>query len=199
MDEKTAELRDIFIEATGADTVTETQQAERGSLTADERRARERVATLVETMRERYDFETDLSDDALVELVERFFDEEDDEQIAAALDSDAETVFRARLDLHLLREADRDAPVDLAELRSLVAESADLATCAAELDVEESVVRRYYRVIEARNEARRANYRFSDEFAELLTDSDLSGRLASDARESGLQEATEDMETDVSF
>jgi hypothetical protein len=199
MDEKTAELRDIFIEATGADTVTETQQAERGSLTADERRARERVATLVETMRERYDFETDLSVDALVELVERFFDEEDDEQIAAALDSDAETVFRARLDLHLLREADRDAPVDLAELRSLMAESADLATCAAELDVEESVVRRYYRVVEARNEARRANYRFSDEFAELLTDSDLSGRLASDARESGLQEATEDMETDVSF
>jgi hypothetical protein len=199
MDEKTAELRDIFIEATGADTVTETQQAERGSLTADERRARERVATLVETMRERYDFETDLSDDALVELVERFFDEEDDEQIAAALDSDAETVFRARLDLHLLREADRDAPVDLEELRSLVAEGSDLATCAAELDVEEPVVRRYYRVIEARNEARRANYRFSDEFAELLTDSDLSGRLASDARESGLQEATEDMETDVSF
>ena len=32
MDEKTAELRDIFIEATGSDTVTEQQSESRGSL-----------------------------------------------------------------------------------------------------------------------------------------------------------------------
>jgi hypothetical protein len=199
MDDKTAELRDIFIEATGADTVTETQEAERGSLTADEERTRERVATLVATMRDRYEFETGLDDAALVELVDRFFDDEDDEQVAEALEVDAETVFRARMDLHLIRETDRDVPVDLERLRRLLSEGADAGSCAAELGVEESVVRRSARVVDTLNEARRANYRFGDELAELLTDSDLSDRLASDARETGLREATEDMETDVSF
>ena len=41
--------------------------------------------------------------------------------------------------------------------------------------------------------------RFRDEFAELLTDEAISDRMAQDAREDGLREATEDMETDVSL
>jgi hypothetical protein len=199
MDEKTAELRDIFIEATGADTVTERQEAARGSLTADEERSLERVAELVAAMRDRYEFQTELDDQTLVRLVDRFFDDADDASIAGDLGVDESTVFRARMDLHLLREADREAPFDLETLRTRVAEGADVDTCAAELDADVSTVRRYCRVVAAQNEARRANHRFRDEFAELLTDSDLSGRLASDAREDGLKEATEDMETDVSF
>ncbi len=199
MDEKTAELRDIFIEATGSDTVTERQEAARGSLTADEERSLERVAELVAAMRDRYEFQTDLEDQTLVRLVDRFFDDADDASIAEDLDVDEETVFRARMDLHLLRETDREAPFDLETLRTRVAEGADVETCAAELDADVSTVRRSCRVVAAQNEARRANHRFRDEFAELLTDSDLSGRLASDAREDGLREATEDMETDVSF
>jgi len=47
--------------------------------------------------------------------------------------------------------------------------------------------------------ATHANERFRDAFADLLTDADLSGRLASDSREDGLREATEDIETDVSL
>jgi hypothetical protein len=43
------------------------------------------------------------------------------------------------------------------------------------------------------------NHRFRDAFADLLTDADLSARLAEDARRDGLEEATEDIETDVSL
>ena len=43
------------------------------------------------------------------------------------------------------------------------------------------------------------NHRFRDAFSDLLTDADLSTRLAADARRDGLKEATEDIETDVSL
>ena len=38
-----------------------------------------------------------------------------------------------------------------------------------------------------------------DAFRDLLTDADIEGSLASDAREDGLRDATEDIETDVSL
>ena len=201
MDDKTAELRDIFIETTGSDTVTERQEESRGSLTEDERAARERVSELIERMRERYAFETDLSTDELRRLVCGYFDGDDDAALADELDADAETVFAARMDLHLVREADRDAPFDFDRLRKRLAEDADAdgAALAAALDADAETVAHYRRVAAAERESTRANDRFRDEFAELLTDSDLSARLASDAHEDGLREATEDMETDVSF
>jgi len=70
---------------------------------------------------------------------------------------------------------------------------------ADELGVDEGTVRRYGAVVEADLESTRANDRFRDGFRELLTDSDIEGPLASEAREDGLEEATEDMETDVAF
>ena len=200
MDDKTAELRDIFIDATGSDTVTERQEESRGSLTEDERATARRVREVIATMREKYAFETDLGDDALERLVYGFFDDASDAQLADELDASEERVFDARMDLHLVREADRDAPFDADRLRDrLDGDAADDAALAAEFDADEATVARLRRVVETEAEATRANGRFRDELAELLTDSDLSAHLAADAHEDGLREATEDMEVDVSF
>ncbi|SFR33757.1 conditioned medium-induced protein 4 [Halogeometricum limi] len=203
MDEKTAHLRDIFVETTGGDTVTEAQEESRGSLTddADDERANARVARLVAAMRERYEFETDLEPADLHRVVRGFFDGDTDAELAAALDADADAaaVFTARMDLHLIRDGDTDAPFEFAELRSLVRSGADDETCAAELGTEVETVRHSRRVVETQLEATRANDRFRTEFTELLTDSDLSARLAEDARRDGLRDATEDIETDVSL
>ena len=200
MDDKTAELRDIFIDATGSDTATESQEESPGSLTDEsEVDTAERLPALIATMRERYEFDAGLDDAALERVVRGFFEGETDADLADALDVAAATVFDARTDLHLVREADRDAPFDLAELRAMAVEGVPLDERAERLDADEATVRRYGDVIDADQESTRANDRFRDGFAELLTDSDLSGRLASDAREDGLREATEDIETDVSF
>jgi hypothetical protein len=54
-------------------------------------------------------------------------------------------------------------------------------------------------VVAVRDEIRRVNGRFTDEFAELLTDADLEEGLTDDVKDDGLDEATEGMETNVSF
>ncbi|AZH23858.1 conditioned medium-induced protein 4 [Haloplanus aerogenes] len=169
MDDKTAELRDIFLDATGGEeTVTERQAERRGSLVdgdADPDAVDARLRELVATMRERYEFDTDLDPDAYVSLIRGFYDGADDAALADALNLSADTVLQARLDCHLAREDDDETPA----------------------------------VEASRERAVRANHRFRDAFVELLTDKDLSDRLASDSREDGLREATEDIETDVSF
>ncbi|MDS0297463.1 conditioned medium-induced protein 4 [Halogeometricum sp. S1BR25-6] len=203
MDEKTAELRDIFVETTGSESVTERQEESPGSLTdaPDDEERNRRVAELVAAMRERYEFESDLSGEDLRRVVRGFFDGDADAELAAVLEANADKadVFVARTDLHLLRESDADAPFSLDALRSLLDDGADDEACAAALDADAETVARARRVVEARREATRANDRFRGEFEELLTDSDLSARLAEDARRDGLREATEDIETDVSL
>ena len=199
MDEKTAELRDIFMETTDSDTVTETQSESPGSLTDGQDDVSERVRTLIDRMRERYEFETGFDTDALSRIVRGFHDDEDDETIAEALDSEAETVRTARLDLHLVGDADREAPFDFDRLRQLLAEDVPVAERAERLDDDQETVRKYSAVAAADRRSTRANDRFRDEFAELLTDADLTTQLAADAREDGLREATEDIETDVEF
>lgn len=197
MDEKTADLRDLFVEATGEETVTESGGPERGSLTDGPTDVEERLADVVATMRERYDFATDLDDGALVSLARGFHDGATDADLAAELGVAEDAVYVARTDLHLVRPADLDAPFDLGALRDLVAEGADDAACGAALGVEASTVRRYRRALAAEAAATRAGDRFRARFADLLTDRDLSTRLAASAREDGLREATEDIETDV--
>ena len=199
MDDKTAELRDIFIDATGSDTVTESQAESPGSLTDTDTDVTDRLAELVGRMRERYTFETEFDDDTLCRIVQSFYGDRTDREIAAELDADPEAVFTARLDLHLVAEADREAPLDLDALRRLIVEEVPLDERADRLDVTEATARHYSRIVEADLRSTRANNRFRDEFAELLTDSDLTGQLARDARKDGLEEATEDIETDVSF
>jgi hypothetical protein len=199
MDEKTQELRDIFIDATGSDTVTERQEESRGSLTDEGGDESGRLRELIAAMRERYTFESGLDDDALETVVRGFYDDRDDDAIADAVDADPATVFRARMDLHLVRESDTEAPVDLDRLRGLLVDGADVDEAAATLDADPETVAHYAAVVETRLEAARANDRFRDEFVDLLTDAALSESLARDAREDGLREATEDIETDVSF
>lgn len=199
MDEKTAELRDIFIDTTGSDTVTESQEETRGSLTGTGGQADARVAELIGTMRGKYTFVSTLGDDDLQQVVERFHEDESDADIADAIGVDEDTVFDARMDLHLVRDGDRDAPFELDALRTLLVNETPTEERAAELGADEALVAHYSEVVEADLESTRANDRFRDEFEELLTDSALTNRMARDAREDGLREATEDIETDVSL
>ncbi|GAA0215092.1 conditioned medium-induced protein 4 [Halobaculum roseum] len=198
MDEKTEELRDIFLDTTGGDTVTERQEEGHGSLASDPD-VEGRLAELVGRMRERYEFASDLADEDLVRLVRLYFDGADDDAIADALSVPPEAVFTARMDLHLVRESDREAPFDLSRLRSLYVDDVPLDERAAELDAEEETVARYSEVVAADARSTRANDRFRDEFAELLAEQDLKGGHTEDAREDGLREAAEDIETNVSF
>ena len=199
MDDKTAELRDIFIEATGSDTVTESQAESPGSLTDSDRDVSDRLVELIGRMRDRYEFETGFDDDTLSRIVQAFYTDHSDREIAAELDCEPAAVFEARLDLHLVGEADRNAAFDLDELRQLIVEDVPLAERADQLDITDETARHYSEIVAVDLRSTRANDRFRDEFAELLTDSDLTGQLARDARKDGLKDATEDIETDVSF
>jgi len=198
MDEKTEELRDIFVDTTGGDSVTERQEEGHGSLAAESDPS-ERVTELVERMRERYEFDAELSTDELRRVARLFFEDADDAAIADELGRSAEAVFDARMDLHLVREAEREGPLDRSRLRSLHAEGVPMAERAAEFDADEATVARQSAVVAADLESTRANDRFRDEFAELLGESDLKGGHTEDAREDGLREAAEDIETNVSF
>ncbi|MEF8780104.1 MAG: conditioned medium-induced protein 4 [Haloferacaceae archaeon] len=200
MDEKTEELRELFIDATGSESVTERQTESPGSLTdGDEDAVLSRVSELVATMRERYEFDSSLSDEELVDVVRCHFEGVSDAALAEHLGVEEREVFRTRMDLHLVRERDRDAPFDLDALKQLHVDGVPTAVRAEELDATAATVRRYSAVVEADLESTRANDRFRDEFRELLTDADIEGPLAQEAREDGLKEATEDIETDVSF
>lgn len=194
MDEKTEELRDLFLDVTEEDTVTERQEETPGSLT-DERSVEERLTAVIERMQEAYEFDTDWSTEEYRRLVRGFFEEND--ELAAEFDADEDELFQARMDLHLLREADAEFPFELRELRERLEADESPEEVAAAYDVDEATVRRARRVQRAREEARTANHRYRDEFEELVADGDLSNQLARDAREDGLKEATEGMENDI--
>ncbi|WP_135853316.1 conditioned medium-induced protein 4 [Halorussus salinus] len=200
MDEKTEELRDIFMDVTDESTVTEQQVETHGSLDS-EAAIDDRLAEVVGQMRDRYDFATTLSDTDLVTVVRGFYAGDSDADIARELGdaSLGKTVARARIDLHLLRDADEDAPFELDALRDLLEADSSTSECAAELDVSESTVRRYRRVVEAKRQRRTVNDQFRNEFENILQDRELSDRMTESVQEDGLDDATEGMETNVSF
>lgn len=198
MNEKTAELRDIFMEVTEDDTITEQQEESKGSLTEDEREIEGKLHAIIERMRDQLEFDTNHSVDEYLTVVRGFYDDERDAALADRLDIDQETVDRIRHDLHLLRERETDVPFDPAEFRELVAEDHTDSEIADALDITESVVRTHRRVVETEDEIRRVNSRYTDEFEELLTDADLEEHTE-DVTQDGLDEATEGMETNVSF
>jgi hypothetical protein len=198
MDEKTEELRELFVDVTDAETVTEQQENPRGSI-ADDGSDDDRLGDIVARMREEFGFDTSLSDDDLITVVKGFYGGDSDTTIAEELDVTRETVFRARLDLHLIRDRDANAPFDLAELRDLLAEDASTGDIAEALDVSPDTVRRYRGVLRAREEARSVSERFRSEFEDVVADADLTARLTTDMKEDGLKDATDGMETNVSF
>lgn len=196
MDEKTESLRDIFIDVTDESTVTERQEDTRGSL-AREGTPEERTTEVVEAMDERYDLTTDLDVERLVELVAAFYAEEDDAAIAEALGESPRAIERARLDLHLVRERDTDAPIEPSALRERL-DDADTATVAADLDVPESTVEDYRRIVETQAARRTVGDRFREAFDEIYLDTDLAAHT-DDVTRDGLDEATEGMENELSL
>ena len=200
MDEKTEQLRDIFMDLSEDTTVTESQEQTRGSLAA-EKKTDERLESVITEMQERYEFTTTFSADQLATVVRGYFDGLSDDEIARELGdaSMGTTVGRARLDLHLLREGDTDAPFELKALRKLLDRGVSVEKCAEELDVSTSTIRRYRRIVETQAAKQRVQDRFYEEFANVLTDRELSDRMAQEIREDGLEDATEGMETNVSF
>jgi hypothetical protein len=197
MDEKTEQLRDIFVDVTEAETVTESQEEQRGSLVGGAA-VDERLVATIQKMRERLSFETELDDESLCTVVKLFYDGESDDGLATVLAVPPETVVQARMDLHLVREADAHG-TDLATVRSLVAGGADVATIADQLDIDRPAAKRARRAAVAEDRAQRVSQRFRTEFEEILTDADIAVRLTAGAQDDGLEEATEDMEVDVEF
>jgi len=195
MDEKTEELRDIFMSVADEETVTDEQAETPGSLTPDGD-TEDRLEEVIESMRVDRDLSTTLSVEKLATVVREFYAGRSDTGIADAIDASRGTVFRARMDLHLLRDADLDAPFELAAFREAMAD-ADTATLAERFEVSESAAQRYRRALDTREEILRVNDRYRDEFETVLQDPELAGRFT--AHESGLEEATADQEVDVSF
>jgi len=203
MDEKTRELRDIFIDVTDGETVTETQEEGHGSLASDAE-VTERLREVVARMRERLGFRCDLDDDALVAVVRGFYAGEDDDALAERLDVAPAEVTRARRDLHLVQTDVADAPIDLEALRRALDEAtlddeddADDDALAERLDVDPETVADYRPVARARAEILTVNDQYRAEFENVLQDRDLAERLTTAAREDGLDEATEGQETNT--
>lgn len=208
MDEKTEQLRDIFVEVTDEETVTESQADERGSLVPpDEEAVTERLRSVLERMRDDESFRTDLDLPTYVDLVTGFYEGDDDETLAATLGLPESDVFAARMDCHLFRSVDAEPPLDperlaaaVGEDRSLAALSDDeLAAVADDVETDASALHRYRETLRARDAARRASHRYQDAFEDVLTDADLAENLTESAREDGLREAAEDIETDLSL
>ncbi len=195
MNEKTEELRDIFTSVTDEETITESQEDTRGSLTdQDESTVDERLEELIGQLRERYAFDLGLEEEVLLAIPKAFYEEKTDADIADELGIQSETVFEVRMALHLVDENEADG-VDLAAIR----DSTDDSALAEAYDTDEATIRRYRQIAHARDESRAANDRYRDEFDSILAESELSTRMATNVREDGLEDATEGMETDVSF
>jgi hypothetical protein len=199
MEEKTAELRDIFLDVAEDETVTESQEETRGSLIEGES-VETRLESIIERMREQFSFRTDLTDDEYEQLVRQFYEGRSDAEIGADLDRSPETVFWARMDLHLTRETALDElAVDSATVRDRHAEGVTPEQLADECELDGETAERALAIVGTQQRARRVSYRFRTAFEETLTDADMTVQLVSDAHEDGLEEATEDAEVDVEF
>jgi hypothetical protein len=198
VDEKTAELRDIFVSVTDSETVTESQEETPGSLApGDDEGEDERLADVIAEMDEALDFSTALPTADLVTVVRGFYAGDSDAELAADVGTSESTVREARVDLHLLREADLDPGADREAFAAAVREGADAGALAERFDVGEARARRCRRAHLAARERRRVNDRYRDAFETVLGEPALSERHTT--HDSGLEGATADQEVDVSF
>ena len=196
MDEKTEELRDIFLSVSEEETVTESQEDERGSLADESESVETRLQRTIDRIREKFGFEASLADEDRRLLVEGFYDGDSDAELADALGTETETVFRARMDLHLVRDAEPEldeAAVDMVRDRS-DASAGELADAVGATPDE---ICRCRAVLGAEARSRRVSQRFRTAFEETLTDVELTGGLTAETHEDGLEEATEGAETEV--
>jgi hypothetical protein len=165
MTDRIDHLRDIYSRLGGAPSFTEAQQTPRGTVRADADVDRD-VLAVIDELRERSGFRTTLSDADLVSVVRGFYAGRSDTALAAVLGVSTATVFRARMNLHLF--APTDAPPELDPLVRRLRGGAAVDAVAADADVPRAVVERLARLLTAREAARRVNYRYTTEFADLL-------------------------------
>lgn len=206
MDEKTEQLREIFVDIAEEETVTESQRAERGSLLSDDRSVDERLTGTIEQMAQEYGFDTSLSTDQRCRLVRGFYTGEDDESVAEALGCSSEVVFRARMELHLVRDTDRNEPLEerVRDSRGTpAAEGESRLPGDVETELGEAFGReqldRVLAVLGALERSRRSSHRYRAAFEAALTDEELTDRLSTDTLDDGLEDATDGAEVDVEF
>lgn len=200
MDEKTEQLRDLFMDVAEEETVTEHQTDERGSLTTTER-TEDRVRTVIEQLTERYEFHSDLEIDELRLVVEGWYEDKDPGEIADALPADVDTmaVKRAAVDLHLVDLETLDGAIDLDRVRDAIQEDRPIAAIADDLGIPEDRLKHYSHALEVNDERRVVGDHYREEFDRVLADRDLGEQLTDEIKESGLDGATEGLETNTSF
>lgn len=201
MDEKTEDLRDIFLDVADDETVTESQEETRGTLATDGESVDERLVSVIDQLREKFGVQTDLSDEELCTLVRDFYAGESDEEIATELGKSETAIFEARMAIHLLRDAEIESDLDrkLREMDHDVIENQSIDELAGELNEEVHTVERAVAYWRARDRSRRGSYRFRTAFEEVLTDADLTVQFTAGTLEDGLEDATEGAETNVGF
>jgi hypothetical protein len=199
MDEKTEQLREVFLDVAEEETVTERQEEPRGSIVVDDE-IKDRLRSTITTMEDRYDMAPEFSREELVELVRLFYEGAGDAEIAQEIGGvDADAVTRARFDLHLVTAGDREGPIDLDELRDSLDAGRSLGEIAEDVGATESALKRQKRVAEVKEERRLIGDRFRLEFERHLGERDLAERLTAGITEDGLDDATEGIDTNVSF
>jgi hypothetical protein len=194
MDDKTEELRDIFLSVSDEESVTESQTEDRGSLLGESGGDLEAV---IEQLREKFGFELSLSDRERCRLIEGFYNGKKDGELAEELGIEAEAVFEARMELHLLREDEPRLGEDSLDVIRDSDQSAEALATALGVSADE--IRRSRAVLDAQARSRRVSQRFRTAYEERLTDTELTDHLAAETHEDGLDGATEGAETDVEF
>lgn len=198
MDDKTDELRDIFLSVADDETVTEHQEETRGTLASDESSVDERLQSVLAELQEAFGLETAYANAELVEIVRGFYAGDDDAAIAASIGGDEDAVFDARMALHLVRDDDAPNVLETA-LRERDDASLGVDQLADEFDVTPATVERALAVRRARERSRRVSYRFQTAFEEILTDADLTVQFTASTHDDGLDDATAGAETNVEF
>ncbi len=195
MDDKTEQLRDIFIDVADEETVTESQHESHGSLATDEESVDARLQSVIERLRERFEVRTSLDDGQLCQLVRAFYAGDDDETIAAELGCSRDEVFQTRMDLHLVCE--EELPDEQLQSAIRAADSGATDALAAEFGIETTAVERAREVVAAVDRSRRVSHQFRTDFEETLTDADLSVQFTADTHEDGLEDATDGAEVEL--
>jgi hypothetical protein len=200
MDEKTAELRDIFQDVADTETVTESQSDDRGSL-ADEDALREQLREVIDHLAANEGLAVGLDRETLVDVVIGYYDGEDDETIARNLDVDANaaTVRQGRLACHLIRDDDLEASFDVDRLRTLRQDGLAPSACADRLEADPDAVERVAEALDARAAMIRTGRRYPDAFESALAEAGLAEQFTADAKRDGLEGATADAEVETDF
>lgn len=201
MGDHTRELRDLFESVTGTETVTERQQEGKGTL-AETGGGDAALEAAIDSMREKRSFETALPTAALATIVERFYEGDSDAAIAETIEAgdgpiDPSTVAAARLDLHLVRDADRPPAEFRSALEAIESGTTSIDSVAARLDTSAAQVKQYLAVRETQAERRQVADRYRQQFESLVADGDLGERLTASLEATGLDEAVADQEVDV--